>query len=254
LPFLDRFGAAADEGFSAVEFWWPGRQDRDALATAIQQAQVSVATFSLDCGETQRGERGLLADPDRVSRFRSSVISSLELAARLSCRRVYTLIGNRRLNLTRDEQLTTVYENLTWAADEARAYGIRILIESVNIVDNGPQVVGNTAEACHVVKVIQRNNVAVLFDVYHVHRVEGHQLVPTLNAFCGSIDHIQISDSPGRGEPGTGGVDFDSLFIALKASDYTGSLGLEYTPTTTTTAESLAWLDRVGLRSAEPET
>ena len=72
-------------------------------------------------------------------------------------------------------------------------------------------------------------------------RMEGN-LVPTVTEFLPRIAHIQIADAPGRGEPGTGEINFPFVLDAIDALGYDGWIGLEYNPTTATTEESLAWM------------
>jgi hydroxypyruvate isomerase len=55
------------------------------------------------------------------------------------------------------------------------------------------------------------------------------------------IGHIQFADCPGRGEPGTGKIDFAKIFQLLTSSDYPGWIGAEYKPKKSTLA-SLGWL------------
>jgi hydroxypyruvate isomerase len=80
-------------------------------------------------------------------------------------------------------------------------------------------------------------------------RMEGN-IVATLRAYIGQIAHIQIADSPGRGEPGTGEINYRYVLNAIEELGYNGYIGLEYNPTTATTLESLEWLPKAA-RSGE---
>ena len=73
--------------------------------------------------------------------------------------------------------------------------------------------------------------------------MEGN-VVATLRDRIGSIGHIQVADSPDRGEPGTGELNYRYIFAALEELPYDGWVGLEYKPTTETTEDSLAWLPK----------
>jgi hydroxypyruvate isomerase len=72
-------------------------------------------------------------------------------------------------------------------------------------------------------------------------RMEGN-IVATMLEHINEITHVQVADSPGRGEPGTGEIHYPYVFGALEDSDYDGYVGLEYNPTRPTTEESLHWL------------
>ena len=60
---------------------------------------------------------------------------------------------------------------------------------------------------------------------------EGEDPATELANAAGLIDYVQIADSPGRGEPGSGGVDWAAQLAVLRASGYAGPIGLEYFPT-----------------------
>lgn len=246
VPFLERFARARRAGLGAVEFWWPAAP-LDEVEAAIREAEVSVALFNFDAGDMPAGERGLLSDPDRDAGFRDNVPVALELAERLGCQRLNALVGLERSRGERGRQLDRAVENVRWAADQAARSGAEILIEAVNTFENGPYLLPTTAQAATFVARVERPNVRLQYDAYHMQRMEGN-LVATLTEHAADIAHIQVADSPGRGEPGTGEINYPFVLDAIEALGYAGWIGLEYNPTTATTEESLRWLphDRRG--------
>ena len=240
VPFLERFERAARAGFSVVEFWWPG-EPLDEVEAAIAAAGVSVALFNFDAGDMPAGDRGLLSDPDRAHRFRENVPVALELAANLGCTRLNALVGLEREPQTRDAQLALAAENVAWAADQAAPQGAEILIEAVNTFENGPYLLHMTRQAADFIERVDRPNVKLQYDAYHMQRMEGN-LVATITEHARQIAHIQVADSPGRGEPGTGEINYPFVLDAVERLGYDGWIGLEYNPTTATTEESLRWL------------
>lgn len=241
VPFLERFGRAARAGFAAVEFWWPAGEALDEVEGAVREAGLHVALINFDAGEMPRGDRGLLSDPDRADRFRDNVPVALELAQRLGCKRMNALVGLERSPAEREAQLRLAADNVRWAADQAAPYGIDLTIEAVNTFENGPYLVPTTRAAAAFIDTVDRPNVRIQWDAYHMQRMEGN-LVATVTEFLPRIAHIQIADSPGRGEPGTGEINFRFVLDAIDALGYDGWIGLEYNPTTATTEESLAWM------------
>jgi hydroxypyruvate isomerase len=183
----------------------------------------------------------LLSDPDRAHRFRENVPVALELAHRLGCERLNALVGLERSPAERDAQLKLAAENVAWAADQAAPLGIDITIEAVNTFDNGPYLVPTTRQAAAFIDRVGRPNVRLQYDVFHMQRMEGN-LVATITEHTPRIAHIQIADSPGRGEPGTGEINYPFVLDAIEALGYDGWIGLEYNPTTATTEESLGWM------------
>jgi hydroxypyruvate isomerase len=247
-PFLDRFERAARAGLDTVEFWWPSGQDLGDVEAAIRDSGVEVALFNFDAGDMPRGDRGLLSDPGRQDVFRANVPVALELAERVGCRQLNALVGLALPGLEREGQLALAAENLRWAAREAARVDARVLVEAVNTFENGPYLVSRTGEALALIEAAGEPNIALQYDVYHMQRMEGN-LAATLRAHGERIAHVQVADSPGRGEPGTGEINFAYLFGVLEEIGYTGCVGLEYVPTTTTTEESLGWMPELSARS-----
>jgi hydroxypyruvate isomerase len=240
-PFLERFERAAAAGLPTVEFWWPAGERPDEVEDAIQRAGVSVALFNFDAGDMAAGDREMLSDPDRVHRFRENVPVALDLARRVGCERLNALVGLERAPAEREAQLALAAESVRFAADEAAPHGIDITIEAVNTFENGPYLLSTTRQAAAFLDTVDRPNVRLQYDAYHMQRMEGN-LVATLTAFADRIAHIQIADSPGRGEPGTGEINYPFVLDAIEALGYDGWIGLEYNPTTPTTEDSLRWL------------
>jgi hydroxypyruvate isomerase len=243
VPFLDRFECAARAGFSAVEFWWPAGESLERVEAAVAGAGVEVALFNFDAGDMPAGDRGLPGEPDpeRRRRFRDNVPVALGLAERLGCRRLNALVGLERSPEQRAEQLELAAEGVAWAADQAARQGVEIMIEAVNTFENGPYLLPTTRAAAAFIARVDRPNVRLQYDAYHMQRMEGN-LVATLTEHAPLIGHIQVADSPTRGEPGTGEINYPFVLRAIEEMGYDGWIGLEYNPTTATTEDSLGWL------------
>ena len=240
-PFLERFGRARGAGFSAVEFWWPNQENLEEVEAAIKGAGLEVALFNFDAGDMPGGDRGLLGDPDRQEQFKENVPVALELAQRLGCSRLNALVGQEISGMSREEQLDLARENVAWAAGRAAEYGIEVLVEAVNTFENGPYLLYTTGEAAKFVESVGKANVKVQYDVYHMQRMEGN-LTVNLRDHIGEIGHVQVADSPGRGEPGTGEIHYPYVLGVLEELGYDGYVGLEYNPTTESTEHSFVWI------------
>jgi hydroxypyruvate isomerase len=228
-PFLERFDQAARLGFGAVEFWWPAGEDPAAVARRVRDAGLRVALFNLDTGDMAAGDRGLLNDPDRQGQFRANLPIAIELAQRVGCTQLNALGGKRRAGEDLQAQLERVRENLRWAAEQAGPAGITILVEALNEWENGPYLFTNTHDTLALLDSLGEPNVKFQYDVYHMQRMEGN-ITATIRAHVDQIAHIQIADSPGRNQPGTGELRFPFIFQAIVASGYAGAIGLEYHP------------------------
>lgn len=181
-------------------------------------------------------------------------MEALELAGQLKCPRVNAPLGLQVPDVNPTEQLALAERNLAWVADQARDRGIEIVVEALNVFDNGPYLASTTAQATALIDAVNRKNLKLQYDVYHAQRME-ENLVESVHRLRGRLGHIQIADSPGRGEPGSGEIDYRSVLTAIHEVGYSGYIGLEYRPTTETTERSFGWLpedrlyDRVSLGS-----
>jgi len=230
VPFLERFAAAHSAGFDAVEMWWPRGENLDAVEAAVADSGLQVVLLNFDAGDMPAGDRGVLSDPSREHEFHDNVPVALALADAIGCRQLNALVGFGDLDLAR--------RNVQRAADAAR--GKTILIEAVNTYENGPYLLSNTRAAAEFVRSTGRDNVRLQYDAYHMQRMEGN-LLPTIAEHLDLIAHIQIADAPGRGEPGTGEIDYSYLLPKIDELGYTGWVGLEYKPTRAT-VETLDWM------------
>jgi hydroxypyruvate isomerase len=249
VPLPEQFARAKEAGFSAVEFWWPMGEYLEEVERAIKDAGLEVALFNFDAGDMPAGDRGLVSNPDRVEQFRENVPVALDLARRLGCIRLNVLVGHRLEGTSREEQLQLARETAGWAADQAAGQGAEVMIEAVNTFENGPYLLYTTEEAAEFVESIGRENVKLQYDVYHMQRMEGN-LVATMRKHIGKIGHVQVADSPARGEPGTGEIHYPYVFGVLEELGYDGYVGLEYNPTTERTEDSFAWIPE-GLRGGD---
>jgi hydroxypyruvate isomerase len=245
VPFVERFGRAREAGFKAVEFMWPGTGELAAVELALADTGLEVVLFNFDAGEIAAGDRGLLSDPARHQRFRENVPIALELAARIGCTRLNALVGVRLPEIQRDAQLQLARENVGWAAEQARTQGASIMIEAINSYENGPYLLDTTAKTVGFMDAVGAENVLLQYDVYHMQRMEGN-LAATITRLLPRIGHVQVADPPGRGAPGTGEINYRFIFDLLERSGYGGWVGLEYVPSTTTTEESLGWIEELG--------
>lgn len=241
-PFLERFARAAAAGFTAVEFLFPYEYGAAAIRDRIRDLGLQVVLFNINPGDWSAGERGVLGNPARTAYFRQSMQEALEYAAEFGCPRIHTMIGNRIAGLSIEAQRQCALENLAWAAPLAAQAGVTLLIEPLNATDMPAYLIQSTADAMQIVRGANHPAVKLQYDVYHAQMTEGN-LINTMTALLPSIGHIQISDAPGRHQPGTGEINYPAIFNALERLAYQGFIGLEYRPDGETDA-TLHWLPR----------
>ena len=243
FPFVERFARARAAGFDAVELWWPRGEDIAAVRAAIADARLDVVLLNFDAGDMPAGDRGLISDPARQDAFRANVPVALELAEAVGCTKLNALAGHELPSMQREAQLELARENVRFAAAAAAGQGAQVLIEAVNTYENGAYLLSGTRAAADFVRSVGRDNVRLQYDAYHMQRMEG-DLTMTIARHFGEIAHVQVADSPDRGEPGSGEINFEFVFRRLEQLGYDGHVGLEYKPTTGDTEASLQWLPR----------
>jgi len=246
LPLPQRFERAAQAGFSAVELWWPGQADAELLPGLTARWGLDLALLNFDAGDMAAGERGLAADPARRDQLRANVPVALRIARDCGCTQLNLLVGLREPRYSLQEQMHCATENVAWAADQATAAGCSVLIEAVNTTENGPYLLATTGASADFIAEVGRPNVRLQYDAYHMQRMEG-DLATTIAAHWPLISHIQIADVPGRGEPGTGEINYRFLLDSIDRRGYQGYVGLEYRPSGGTPEDSFGWLEYFGL-------
>ena len=242
--FYDRFHRARQSGFSHVEFACALAYDLDSLTQAVQQSGLGVVQFNFLDGDVAAGERGVASHPDRRADWRDAALAALELADRIGARQVHSIVGVQPADVPTEDLLATLVENLRWAVPHLERAGIPLMVEALNGYDNPRYLLQKSADVIGVLNAVGSRWLKLQFDVYHVHRMEGHT-VARLRATSPYIGHVQIADYPGRHEPGTGEIPFQGVLAALQDLRYGGFIGLEYVPKDDTEA-SLQWLPRFG--------
>ncbi|MFE5580943.1 TIM barrel protein [Kitasatospora sp. NPDC056531] len=253
LPLLERPAAAAAAGFTAAELWWPfgtehspSRAELDALRKAFSDAGVRLTGLNF-LDDLSQGVRGTVSVPSEKERFRANVPVAAELAASLGATALNALYGNRVEGVEPAEQDALALENLVIAARAAHEIGAILLVEALNKAESPDYPLVSAAAAVEVVDRVNAatglGNAKFLCDLYHLAK-NGEDLAAVIDTYADRIGHVQIADNPGRNEPGTGELDFEDLFARLSAAGYSGSIGLEYRPSTGVSADSFGWLPR----------
>ncbi len=238
-PALDRFAAAAACGFSAVEMPFPYDLPAADVAAALRDSALELVLINAPAGDWNAGDRGYAAQPGREDAFRQSLATALAFAQRCGTPRIHTLSGVRRADVTPAAQEDALVANLAYAAPLCADAGITLLIEPLNARDNPGYVLTSTPQALAVLDRVAHPALALQLDLYHTQITEGDP-EPRIRALRGRFAHVQVAGIPGRAEPDAGELDYARLFEVLDETGYSGWIGCEYRPRSTTEA-GLAW-------------
>ena len=257
VPFLDRFAAAARDGFRAVEFLFPYAFAPQDIAARLRDHGLQLVLFNAPPAGSDRAAmaaawdqaaRGTAALPGREAEFRAGVLEALRYAEALNCPRIHVLSGIVPPGVERESLKDLCVGNLRWAAEQAGAAGRDILIEPINLRDMPRYFLNRQDHAHELLDAAQCEHLKVQMDLYHCQIVEGdvatklRHYLPT-----GRVAHIQIAGVPARQEPDHGELNFPYLFEQIDALGYAGWIGCEYRPANGTT-QGLGWRDRAMAR------
>jgi hydroxypyruvate isomerase len=239
--FLDRFAAAADAGFSAVEYLFPYAFSADDIADRLSRHGLTQALFNLPPGNWDAGERGLASNPDRVQDFRASVETALPYAAATGVKRLHMMSG---YGSRADAKALDAYKNaIRFACEKAAPLGIDILIEPINGRDMPGYFLNDFAFASDLITGMGLPNLKLQYDIYHRQILHG-DVMKSLEALLPVTGHVQVASVPKRNEPGTGELDDARIFRYLDELGYQGFVGCEYRPAAGTLA-GLGWMNRM---------
>ena len=244
LPFLDRFEAAARDGFTVVEYLFPYAWPARELAARLQQTGLKQVLFNAPPGGTDApgidaawaaGARGTACLPGSEGHFQAGFELALRYAEVLDCPRIHCMAGLLGSGVPRDQARATYLSNLRWAAELAARHGRQVMIEPINTRDMPGYFLNRQAEAHAIVQEVDSPALKVQMDLYHCQVTEGdvatkiRQYLPT-----GRVGHFQIAGVPERHEPDVGELNYPYLLDVIDQVSaecgWQGWVGCEYRP------------------------
>lgn len=237
--FLDRFTAAADAGFSAVEVLFPYDHAPEAIAKALDRNRLAMALINTPPGDLARGDRGLAALPERKGEFRQAIGKALTYARTIGAGRIHVMAGVA----AGSQAMAAYHDALRLAADAAAMHAIDITIEPLNPRDAPGYLLADFDLARDIIAELKLPNLKLQFDIYHRQIIHG-DVMRGLEALMPITGHIQIASAPERAEPLTGELDDRRILRTIAALGYDGFIGCEYRPVAGT-LPGLSWMQRL---------
>lgn len=256
LPFLERFGAAARDGFTAVEYLFPYAWSREELAACLKANGLQQVLFNAPPGGTEAasiaqawdaGDKGTACIPGREQEFRRGVALALDYAQALDCSRIHVMAGLAPQGADLATLRATYVSNLRWAAALAAQAGRDVLIEPINTRDIPGFFLNRQDHAHEIIAEVGASNLKVQMDLYHCQIVEGDVAMKIRKYLPGGkVGHIQVAGVPQRHEPDIGELNYPYLFSVLDELGFDGWVGCEYRPLkggqSGGTSSGLGWL------------
>jgi len=237
---IDRFKAAKQAGFNAVEIQFPYELSPAAIKDKLDEHGLKLVLFNVDAADLLQGGEGLACVPEKRDQFRQAVAQTIDYVERLKPEAINVLPGRCLDNSRLQHYLETFKENLCFAVDAFSPLGVKTVFEAVNSHDMPGFIIDSGTQMLSMLDQLNRPALFMQYDIYHM-QMMSEQPETFIAEQAGKIGHIQFADCPGRGQPGTGRIDFERLFSVIEKSGYSGWVGAEYKPLGSTT-ESLDWL------------
>ena len=228
-PFLDRFGAAARTGFRGVEYAQPYEYPAAEVAARLRDNDLECVLINLPMGDKSKGDFGIACRPGREEEFRAGVARGIEYAHAIGVQKLNCISGTAKPGEDRDALRATLISNLRFAAGQFKAAGLELMLEYINSHDIEGFFVSRASDAMGIIEEAGADNLFLQCDLYHT-AMMGDDPASILREHRQRIRHIQFADAPGRGEPGTGRLDFAPLFAQIDAMGYDGWVSAEYRP------------------------
>jgi len=241
-PLIERFGAAAAAGFSAVELLFP--YDVAPSTVKAELARYGLTQLGVNTPFGRHGESGLAALPGREREWEDAFKLALDYVVAIGGSAIHCLAGCVALE-QRPAAEAVFLRNLSRAAEDAARAGIMLLIEPINPRDRPGYFLNRVEHAADIIGKVGSANLRIQFDFYHVQIVSG-DLIRRFEAHLPLVGHVQIAAVPTRNEPDEGEVNYPEIFAVLDRLGFAGFIGCEYRPRGRT-EDGLAWARPYGI-------
>ena len=240
-PFIGRFAAAAEAGFTAVEYASPYAFSPTLLQQQLQENGLQQILINTPTGAPDSPLRaGAACHPDFQSAFQAGMVQALDYAEALSCPFIHLQAGIQPEGVSPDRALRQFEKNILWSIEKAEKQGVTLLLEAINLRDIPGFFLHDYYLAADIVRTINHPSLRLMLDLYHCQVLHG-DISHNIRRLLPLTDHIQLADAPTRSEPGSGELHWPFIFRQLEEQGYGGWIGCEYRPLHHS-AESLHWL------------
>ncbi len=242
FDLIDRFKAAKESGFDAIEIQFPYTLPAKKIKQALLENNLKLVLFNIDADDLLTGGEGLASVPEKQEVFIKELQKTKAYAEILQPEAINILPGRCTNFQRKTEYLNVFKKNLQLALNTFSPLGIKTVFEAINTVDMPDFIIHNGEQMLEIIRQIDHSMLFMQYDVYHMHKMK-ENICQFFKLNSQKIGHIQFADSPGRAQPGTGIINFEQLFSTIQTSNYKGWVGAEYKPNGLT-HQSLIWFSK----------
>ena len=237
---IDRYKKAAELGYKFVELQNPYGIDLNELKLLINDLGLKQVLINVDVLDESTGIMNLALNPNKKDEFKRRIENSVKYCDQLNVNAINCIPGPKLNDVEDSIQYDTFIENLLYSSPLFESCGTKLLMEPINVYDQPGFFINNSTDGAKVVEDVNHNNFGLQYDVYHMQLMEGN-LMNNIEKHISIIGHFQIADVVGRNEPGTGEINYHTIFKHIDSLGYEGFIGAEYKPLKTT-EEGLSWI------------
>ena len=205
--------------------------DVDRLERRCRQAGIDWISTGAGgaAGNTGHRDSSAMTDPSAHDAAVQAITDTCETVGEY-VENVVITVGPTQLEYEEATQFRAIVEVLRAAADAANEANVTLQVEPLNTrVDHPGYFLSRIDRGVELVEAVDHPNVRLLFDLYHQQITEG-DLLSRIETFQEYIGMYHLADVPGRHEPGTGELNWESIFRGIAQTGFDGSVGLEYVP------------------------
>jgi len=166
-------------------------------------------------------------DPDVRRRTRAHLVDTIQVAAEMGARiiagPVYSPVGHLPGRRRTEDEWNWAVEGYQSLGDTLAANGVTLAIEPLNRFET--YFLNTAADATALCEQVSHPNVGILFDTFHAN-IEEKDIAAGYRTLGKHLKHVHTCEND-RGTPGSGHVEWNAMFQALRDIHYDGWLVIE---------------------------
>jgi len=226
LPFEERLEKVSEAGYRSVELVNEFHQWSDEDFRKFRAKKQALGLTVDACTLPVKG----IVDPAKKDEFLGDLKKFLPTAEKLECPALIILSGNRIEGVAHEVTHQACVDTLNYGADLAAKANVTLLLENIDPEENPKYFLTSVAEGFEIIRAVNHPRVKFLYDFYHEQISEGN-LIEKLEKNIDLVGLVHIADVPGRHQPGSGEINYASIFRKLDELKYNRYAAMEFIPT-----------------------